>query len=164
MSKHASVSFSSSLSSFLNSNSNVLVNGNFDDYDVKMLFESRKFSLFNISTLSHPHSTVLIVWVSKHASVSFSLSLIICYIHEFKRRCFNSLSNAVIIGWVSKHAITENYIQKVMYWSTDNNNDVEMLFESRKLLHLNIFTPSHLLLNCLGVKTCFNRKQRNRAK
>ena len=161
---NAKVSFSSSLSSFLNSNSNVLVNGNFDDYEVKMLFESRKFSLFNISTVSHPHSAVLIVWVSKHASVSFSLSLIICYIHKFKRWCFNSLSNAVLIGWVSKHAITKSYIQKVMYWSTDNNNDVEMLFESRKLLHLNIFTPSHVLLNCLGVKTFFNRKQINRAK
>ena len=48
-------------SSFLHSNSNVLVNGNFDDYEVKMLFESRKFSLFNISTLAHPHSAILIV-------------------------------------------------------------------------------------------------------
>ena len=47
-----------------------------------------------------------------------------------------SLSNAVLIGWVSKHAITitKSYIKKVMYWSTDNNNDVEKLFESRKLL------------------------------
>ena len=31
-----------------------------------------------------------------------------------------------------------------MYCSTDNNNDVEMLSESRKLLLLNISTPSHL--------------------
>ena len=48
-------------------------------------FESRKFSLFDISTLSLPHSADLMVWVSKHASVSFSLTLIICYILMFKR-------------------------------------------------------------------------------
>ena len=51
------------------------------------------------------------------------------------------------------------------YWSTDSNNDVEMLFESSKLLLLNISTPSHLpavLIVWVSKHTSTERKETER--
>ena len=51
-----------------------------------------------------------------------------------------------------------------MYCSTDNNNDVEMLSESRKLLLLNISTPSHLPAVLIRGEICPSRQSRRECK
>ena len=67
-------------------------------------------------------------------------------LHYFIQKVMFQLSLQQSLNWLSVKTCSYKkiYIQKVMYCSTDNNNDVEMLSESRKLLLLNISTPSHL--------------------
>ena len=73
----------------------------------------------------------------------------------FLQRSLNCLS---VKTWYKK-----SYAQKVMYLSTDNNNDVEMLFESRKLLLLNISNPSQLQSELSGCQNMLQQKAKKKS-
>ena len=84
-------------SSFLPSNSNVLVNGNSDDYEVKMLFESRKFSLFNISTLAIRSLNCLSVKIC----LSFIFLITDNMLHYYIQKVNIQLSLQQSLNWLS---------------------------------------------------------------
>ena len=89
-------------------------------------------------------------------------------LHYYIQKVMFQLSLKQSLNWLSVKTCSYKkiYIQKVMYCSTDNNNDVRNAFWIQEAYTVKHFysLPSACSLNCLGVKTYFNRKQINREK